>query len=282
MIRVLDPGFFTSIQDAGRKGFRHLGVPVSGAMDQYAFAVANTLLPHPNDQCVLECTYHGPTLALEKSVRFVVTGAPISIDLDGKSLGMNTVYLATEGSILTLGKVQKGVRSYLRFSGELLGPKPMGSASMFYPITPHGRLRKNDTIECNVLPQNHSIQNAKLNVHQEYITREIIEVNAGPDWNQLPPDSQKQLLTETHRVEGQNRMGYRLSTAVDFSVPQLLSQVVIPGMIQLTPGKKLLVATADCQVTGGYLQVLQILPKALNVLVQKPEHCTLTFRNKQT
>jgi allophanate hydrolase subunit 2 len=30
MIEVLDSGFYTSIQDEGRKGYRHLGVPVSG------------------------------------------------------------------------------------------------------------------------------------------------------------------------------------------------------------------------------------------------------------
>ena len=46
-------------------------------------------------------------------------------------------------------------------------------------------------------------------------------------------------------------MGYRLSTALKIDVPKLLSQIVLPGTVQLTPGGQLLIATADCQVTGG-------------------------------
>ena len=80
-------------------------------------------------------------------------------------------------------------------------------------------------------------------------------------------------------VEAQNRMGYRLSSKVKVNAPALMSQLVIPGMVQLTPGGKLLVATADCQVTGGYLQVLQLETTSLNSLVQKREGDVLTFRN---
>ena len=87
-------------------------------------------------------------------------------------------------------------------------------------------------------------------------------------------------MDESHRVEAQNRMGYRLTSSVKVNAPALLSQLVVPGMVQLTPGGKLLVATADCQVTGGYLQVVQLDASSLNSLVQKREGEVLTFRNK--
>lgn len=281
MIRIMHPGFFTTIQDAGRKGYRHLGIPVSGAMDQYAYALANALLPHPSDHTVFECTFSGPTIYIEKNISFVVTGAPIMIQLAGELCEMNTVYLAKAGNVLTLGKVAKGVRSYLRFSGELQWPKTMGSISLFHPITSSSCLVQNDCIDIIPSLSMPSQQHAKLKAKKAYISSKVIDVVPGPDWNDLPENLQKQLLEETHRVAAQNRMGYSLTTQVEYSATQLLSQVVIPGMVQLTPGKKLLVATADCQVTGGYLQVLQILPHALNTLVQKPEHSSLIFRNKQ-
>ena len=92
-------------------------------------------------------------------------------------------------------------------------------------------------------------------------------------------DAQKQLMEETHKVLAQNRMGYRLSSTIVVTAPQLLSQLILPGMVQLTPSGEILIATADCQVSGGYLQVLCLSEEALAVLVQKREGEQLTFRN---
>ena len=74
-------------------------------------------------------------------------------------------------------------------------------------------------------------------------------------------------------------MGYRLSSTIVVTAPRLLSQLILPGMVQLTPSGEILIATADCQVSGGYLQVLCLSEEALAVLVQKREGEQLTFRN---
>ena len=74
-------------------------------------------------------------------------------------------------------------------------------------------------------------------------------------------------------------MGYRLKGNFTIDSKALLSQLVLPGRVQLTPSGELLIATADCQVTGGYLQILQLKAEALASLVQKREGEALTFRN---
>ena len=52
MIQVIKPGFFTTIQDRGRFGFRHFGVPVAGVMDQQSARIANELLENDPDAAV--------------------------------------------------------------------------------------------------------------------------------------------------------------------------------------------------------------------------------------
>ncbi len=279
MIQVISPGFYTSIQDAGRQGFRHLGVPLSGPMDQKAFALANALLPHSVDQCVLECTMTGPTLKIDQVLRFVLTGGCIEAWLDDSPLQMNKVYQTFAGSELKLGKLNQGLRAYVRFEAAFDLPLYFGSKSFFKPITKQQRLQKGDCIAIQSRPEIFEQSNASLRVDSAYLSSTKLTVDFGPDWEMLTAEIQQQLLAESHRVEAQNRMGYQLSTAVRFNAPKLLSQLVLPGMVQLTPGGKLLVATADCQVTGGYLQVLQLTEKALAILVQKREGEKLIFQN---
>ena len=280
MITFISSGFYTSIQDVGRQGFRHLGVPLSGPMDQTAFDLANDLLPHPADQCVFECTMIGPTLKITVAMRFVLTGASIEAWLDNRPLEMNKVYQTTVVSELKFGRVTRGLRTYLRFEAVLDLPLYFGSKSFFTPITKQRRLQKGDKITLQTRPETLHQNNTSLRVDSSYLVATELAVDFGPDWEMLPDKAQAQLLKEAHTVEVQDRMGYQLSSSVCFNAPKLLSQLVLPGMVQLTPGGKLLVATADCQVTGGYLQVLQLTPKALDALVQKAEGKKLTFRNK--
>lgn len=280
MMQVVSPGFYTSIQDRGRKAYRHLGVPISGPMDQRAFDWANALLPYPANECQLECTMTGPHLILEKTVRFVLTGASIEAELDAMPLQMNKVYVAEAGASLRLGKMYEGLRSYVRFQADIKVNSVLGSQSFFYPITPNRQLKKGDLIPYSVKEFEHTLAHVQVKTDASYLMHNQLDWIPGPDWMILPAELQKQLLFESHRVLAQNRMGYRLSGSVPFSASQLLSQVVLPGMVQLTPSGQLLIATADCQVTGGYLQILQLTRKSLNVLVQKQEGSILTFQSK--
>ena len=79
MIEVLSSGYFTTLQDAGRPGFRQFGVPLSGAMDKKAYDLALALLPFKGDRCVFECTLIGPTLKIHQPTRFVLTGERWSV-----------------------------------------------------------------------------------------------------------------------------------------------------------------------------------------------------------
>ena len=279
MIKVMDAGFYTTIQDQGRFGFRHLGVPTSGPMDVQAFRLANALLPLKDEQTVFECTLTGPILEINAPLRFVVTGANVPIDLDGQPCAMNQVHFAPKGSRLKFGKISIGVRFYLRFEAIFDLPKYFDSVSFYPALGSLSRLEKGDELSIVSFPNHTKVAHAKVNIAQDYLRLSKLDVQPGTDWERLTTAQQKQLMEETHKVLAQNRMGYRLSSTIVVTAPQLLSQLISPGMVQLTPSGEILIATADCQVSGGYLQVLCLPEEALAVLVQKREGEQLTFRN---
>lgn len=74
MIEVLDGGVSTTVQDAGRFGLFHLGMPPSGALDDYSFRAANLLVGNDEQAAVLEATLNGPTLAFGEDAVIAVTG----------------------------------------------------------------------------------------------------------------------------------------------------------------------------------------------------------------
>jgi len=72
-------------------------------------------------------------------------------------------------------------------------------------------------------------------------------------------------------------MGYRLTSKLKNDFYNLRSKIVIPGIVQFTPGGEMIIATADCQVTGGYLQILLLTDDSLSKLVQKSEGSEVKF-----
>ena len=88
-IEVLKPGLATSVQDKGRQGYYHLGIPPSGALDQYALAAANLLVGNAEDAAVLECTLLGPELLFHRAALIAVTGATMAPKIDGKPMPCN-------------------------------------------------------------------------------------------------------------------------------------------------------------------------------------------------
>ena len=67
MIEIINHGIYTSIQDMGRHGFQALGVPVSGALDQQSFYMANRILNNPLEAAALEVAQLRSIISLFRS-----------------------------------------------------------------------------------------------------------------------------------------------------------------------------------------------------------------------
>ena len=131
LFHVLKAGFFTTVQDLGRYGYLKYGVPISGAMDTFSMIVANLLVANnPNDAC-LEITLIGPELRALADTQIAVTGGEISVKINGREMPMWQTLTVHKGETVSLGKVEKGCRSYLSVRGGINTPIVLGSRSTY-------------------------------------------------------------------------------------------------------------------------------------------------------
>ena len=134
VIEVVEAGLLTTVQDAGRTGFRRWGVGAAGAMDERALFAANHAAGNAGDAAVLECTVAGPALRFVAARHFAVAGADLGAVLHRADLGSWHVPLgvrvrARAGNVLAFGAPRRGCRAYVAVAGGLDVPLVMGSRS---------------------------------------------------------------------------------------------------------------------------------------------------------
>ncbi|MET0281407.1 MAG: urea carboxylase [Steroidobacteraceae bacterium] len=132
-LEVLSAGTQTTVQDyPGRLGYWAVGVPPSGAMDERALRLGNRLLDNEEGAAGLEVTMQGPALRFNTAAVVAVTGAQMTIELDGIAQPMDTALLVAAGATLRLGAVgELGARSYICLRGGIHVPDYLGSQSTF-------------------------------------------------------------------------------------------------------------------------------------------------------
>src|SRR5437763_15993891 len=96
-LRVLTPGTFSLLVDAGRPGSRGLGIPVGGPADRWSLALGNALVGNPPFATALEVTLTGPTLVAETDVGLCVFGASFRLDRDGEPVEPGTTFTLRQG-----------------------------------------------------------------------------------------------------------------------------------------------------------------------------------------
>src|SRR5690606_35512549 len=117
MIEIRKPGVATTVQDLGRPGHYHLGIPISGAMDRLALRAANLLVGNDEGAACLEATFMGPELAFERDALVAVTGATMPIRLDGAEQPGWSSIAVRAGQVLSFGYLTAGARIYIAVAG---------------------------------------------------------------------------------------------------------------------------------------------------------------------
>jgi biotin-dependent carboxylase-like uncharacterized protein len=129
MITVVRPGPLSTVQDLGRPGYAHLGVPRSGALDAPALARANRLVGNPPSAAGLETTLLGCAVRFAGAATVAVTGAPAAVLLDGEPMPFDAPFDVSAGSVVDVGRATAGVRSYLAVRGGIDVEPVLGSRS---------------------------------------------------------------------------------------------------------------------------------------------------------
>jgi len=282
MVEVITPGFFTTIQDIGRTNYHQYGVPYSGVMDAKSAKIANALLGNGEDAAVLEITMTGPTLKFHSNTVISITGADISPKLNESSIALNRSITIEKGDILSFGKLNYGFRCYLAIFGGFQTEMVMNSRSMYKMITTEYVIKKKDSLSILRLNEQRFKANAALKIDTTHFKDEVLTVYKGPEFDNLSKQQQKQIYTEKFTIsKDNNRMAYQLENVIENQLKPIITSLVQPGTLQLTPFGKLIVLMRDGQTAGGYPRILQLTNSAIDKLSQKYTGKTIRFKIKE-
>jgi biotin-dependent carboxylase-like uncharacterized protein len=265
MLEIIRAGLFDTVQDLGRFGFRSLGVAVSGAMHQKAFAEANARLGnHPND-AALEIGQIGGVYRFHTPTFFTLSGAAKEARLNSLALSSAQVHKAKAGDELLIGRSTEGVYTYMAVKGGFQTECILNSRSMHPSLFEYPRLQKGQQLAYDSHEQfepNSSPETPSGGAEEEF----VLEAQRGPEFHFL---LQPNLLNQLNfKVADFNRMGYRLlpSTHLKKSTKSIRSCAVFPGIVQLTPSGECIVLHRDAQVSGGYPRILLLSDESLDRL----------------
>ena len=263
--QVLRPGALTTVQDAGRPGHAHLGVPRSGALDRAAYALANRLLGNRPDAAALETTVDGVGLRALAAVTVAVTGAPCAVRISGRPAAWGAPLWLRAGAELEVGRAESGLRSYVAVRGGLAVPPVLGSRSTdllsglgpavlsegaLLPVGPPGP----DPLPA-VDPPGTPGPAAEL----------VLPLRLGPRADWFEEAALAELWRGRYRVSPEsNRIGLRTESGPRLarSRPgELPSEGMVLGAVQVPPDGLPVVFLADHPVTGGY-PVVGVVPAA--------------------
>ena len=281
-LTVIRPGMLTTVQDRGRWGHQHLGIPVAGAMDWYSHARANRLLGNPEDAATLEITLLGPELEADGEVTCVVSGAEFELSAAGSRLLPGEPFTLATRERLRFGPRQVGVRAFLAVRGGLALPSVLGSLSTSLPgrMGPfQGRaLRAGD-----VLPVG-SIKPGAVGASDPLplpAGGAVLRVVPGPHGESFTHEALDSLTRERFTITSEsNRMGYRLSgPALQHLGPaDILSDATPIGSLQVPATGQPILLMADRQTTGGYPKIATVITADLPLAGQLAPGDWIEFR----
>jgi biotin-dependent carboxylase-like uncharacterized protein len=250
-LTVLAAGALTTVQDRGRLGLAHLGVPRGGPLDDRAADLANRLVGNPPEAALLEVTL-GQFAARAGDGHWVaVTGAPCPLAVDEAAAAHAEAVWVPAGAVLRLGQPVTGVRSYVAVAGGFdvepvlgsratdtlawVGPPRVGEGTELSVGRPAGEPHAHDTPRPG--------------------RRGPLRITPGPRDDWFVPDAVRRLCAGAYVVEADsNRVGLRLNgEALEWRrEDELPSEGMVLGAVQVPPNGQPVVFLADHPPTGGY------------------------------
>ncbi len=265
-VRVIRAGQFTTLQDLGRRGFRAVGVPRSGAMDEFALRTANLLVGNTPEAVALEFAFTGPELEFTEDAVVALTGA----ECDGVASWRPRRIQA--GETVRVGPCRKGRYGYVAVSGGFTVRQVLGSGSTYVRAGFGGQegrvLRDGDRLHAGggvfAIDERWSIDERILPGYTPTPTLRTIRGGQAGEFGAA-------FWAEEFIVQPQSdRMGVRLGgPKIERSdADDLLSTAVGPGTIQVPPDGQPIVLMADAQTLGGYPQIGHVIRVDWPILAQ--------------
>jgi len=269
-IRIVSCSGFATFQDSGRHGVAHLAVPSGGAFDSESYALANRLLGNDANAAVIESARASLVLEALSECEIVVTGAPVSIRVNGLEQAMNQPLYVSAQSMVTLSPTQLALRSYLGVRGGFDVPAIMGSRS----FDELAKLGPAPIGASDVIPVGNAIANdmpVVLGPVTGVSLASDVELGVwrGPRWDWFS-DAMELVHHEFVVTTKINRVGVRLEGhAFSWDTTRRLpSEGLVRGSIQIPVDGVPLIFGPDHPTTAGYPVIGVIEPSHMSRLAQ--------------
>jgi biotin-dependent carboxylase-like uncharacterized protein len=294
-IKVLHQGLATSVQDLGRPGYFHLGIPLGGAMDRLALKAANLLVGNDEGAAGLEAVFIGPKLEFTEDAMVAVTGADMPIKVDGEEKPGWTAFKVKAGQVLTFDFLKTGARIYIAVSGGIDVPLALGSRST-YAIGALGGFKGRPIAVGDELPVGTAGEAVEGKSIPENLRRRPgmpaeLRVLPGLYWHRLTDEAGRNFFEDTWKVAPEaDRMGYRFrgGRKLDFvdrvppfgagSDPSNIVDACYPyGSIQVPGGTEPIILHRDAVSGGGYFMLGTVISADMDLIGQLQPHTPTRF-----
>jgi len=294
-IKVVKPGLSTTVQDLGRPGYYHIGIPLSGGMDRLALRAANLLVGNRQDAAVLEAVFLGPELEFTEDATVAVTGAEIPPKVNGEGRPTWTSFKIRKGQLLSFEYLKKGARAYIAVSGDIDVPIVLGSRST-YTLGALGGFKGRKLEAGDKLPVGKGRGAREGRSVPEKLRRlpgspAELRMMPGLYWHRITTEAGKNFLDDIWKVAPEaDRIGYRFKGGrpLDFvpreepfgagSDPSNIVDACYPyGSIQIPGGTEPIVLHRDAVSGGGYCMVGTVISADMDLIGQLQPHTPTRF-----
>lgn len=286
-IEVVKPGFGTLVQDLGRPGYYHLGIPLSGGMDQFALSAANLLVGNDEGDAVLEAVLMGPELRFDADVAIAITGAELPPKIDGVEQPTWTMLLVKAGQVLSFGFLKSGARAYIAVAGGIDVPVVLGSRST-YILGALGGYQGRALKAGDVLPVGAAKRATRegkslaADLRGTVASPAELRVLTGLYWYRITEQAGRRFFEDTWKVASEaDRIGYRFRGGhpLEFNAreqpfgagsdPSNIVDSCYPyGSIQVPGGTEPIVLHRDAVSGGGYFMIGTVISADMDLVGQ--------------
>lgn len=265
MLVVTKPGLQTTLQGAPRMGYRHYGIPYSGAADALSQALANRLVGNAPTETVLEITYGGFEADIMAACTIAITGAVDEIRISGRVTSAHVSLHLVPGDRIEIAPLTRGMRTYLAICSGFAAADAFGSSSTYLPAGFGGlngrALQAGDQIAANGDAVFQDTLETPATHRPSFSNAVGLRACASAETDTLSRDNRRTLFTETFVADRQaTRMGISLTghSVSPNSDGKMKSAPVFPGTVQCPPSGMPVILLCDAQTTGGYPRIASI------------------------
>ena len=286
-IEVIKPGLATSVQDAGRPGYYNLGIPLSGALDQFALRMANLLVGNDEGAAALEAALLGPEILFRKPAIVAVAGGEATPKINGQVRPRNESFAVQAGDRLSFDYMKLGARLYIAVAGGIDVPAVLGSRSTYGLGALGGfagrKLAPGDVVPVGAAPRSaRAGRAAPADLVAAYPKSLEIRVLVGLYFHRLTDESAASFFEDTWTVAPEaDRIGYRFrkGRALSFrehrqpfgagSDPSNIVDAGYPyGSIQVPGGVEPIILHRDAVSGGGYAMIGTVISADMDRIAQ--------------